>query len=73
MSASKREAVKQWYDATLCKRLENKKDDVIIVIMQRLHVDDFVAHILEKEEWVHLDLPAVAPVPQEIAIGPGDL
>jgi predicted phage terminase large subunit-like protein len=73
MSASKREAVKQWYDGTLCTRLDNKKDDVIIVIMQRLHVDDFVAHILEKEEWVHLDLPAIAPVPQEIPVGPGDL
>jgi hypothetical protein len=28
--------------------------------MQRLHVDDLVAHVLEKERWVHLDLPALA-------------
>ena len=57
---TKREAVKQWYDTTLYSRLDNKATDVIIVVMQRLHVDDLVAHVLEKESWVHLDLPAIA-------------
>ena len=53
-SKTKREAVKQWYDTTLYSRLDNKATDVIIVVMQRLHVDDLVAHVLEKEPWVHL-------------------
>ena len=59
-SKTKREAVKQWYDTTLYSRLDNKATDVIIVVMQRLHVDDLVAHVLAKEPWVHLDLPAIA-------------
>lgn len=41
-------------------RLDNKKDDVIILIMQRVHVDDLVAHVMEKEPWEHLRLPAIA-------------
>jgi predicted phage terminase large subunit-like protein len=59
-SKNKREAVKQWYDTTLYSRLDNKATDVIIVVMQRLHMDDLVAHVLEKEVWEHLDLPAIA-------------
>ena len=67
----KREAVKQWFDGTLYSRLDNKKDDVIIIVMQRVHVDDLVGHVLAKgSDWVHLDLPAIAEEPQSIAIGP---
>ena len=71
MSNSKRETVKQWYDGTLYSRLDNKQTDVIILIMQRLHVDDLVAHILGKEEWVHLNIPAVAEIEQRYQIGSG--
>ena len=51
MSEAKREALKQWYDGTLYSRLDSKVDDVIILVMQRLHVDDLVGHVLEQEEW----------------------
>jgi predicted phage terminase large subunit-like protein len=60
MSLAKREGVKQWFDGTLFSRLDDKRNDVIIVIMQRVHVDDLVAHVLEKEGWIHLNLPAIA-------------
>jgi len=60
MSASQRAAAKQWYDGTLYSRLNSKRDGVIILIMQRLHMDDLVAHVLEKEHWTHIDLPAIA-------------
>ncbi|CAA2142219.1 phage terminase large subunit [Hyphomicrobium sp. ghe19] len=59
-SEPRRQSVKQWYDSTLYSRLDNKKDDVIILIMQRVHVDDLVAHVMEKEPWEHLRLPAIA-------------
>jgi hypothetical protein len=59
-SEPRRQSVKQWYDSTLYSRLYNKKDDVIILIMQRVHEDDLVAHVLEKEHWEHLRLPAIA-------------
>lgn len=71
MSELKRKDVKEWFDGTLYTRLDNKKEDVIIVLMQRVHVDDLVGHLLEKEaDWVHLDLPAIAIEDQEIALGP---
>jgi predicted phage terminase large subunit-like protein len=59
-SEPRRQSVKQWYDSTLYSRLDNKKDDVIILIMQRLHVDDLVAHVMEKAHWEHLRLRLVA-------------
>jgi predicted phage terminase large subunit-like protein len=68
MSEARRAAVNEWYDQTLSSRLDNKKTDVIILIMQRLHVDDLVGHVLEQEDWVRLDLPAIAETPQEIPL-----
>ena len=60
LSKTQREAVLQWYDHTLYARLDSKAHDCIILVMQRLHVNDLVAHVLEKEVWEHLDLPAIA-------------
>lgn len=71
MSDVKRQAVKDWYDQTLSSRLDNKTSDVIVLIMQRLHVDDLVGHVLEKEAWEHLDLPAIAETVQEVPIDVG--
>lgn len=69
LSDVKREAVKDWYDGTLYSRLDNKKAGAIILIMQRLHVDDLVGHVLNKEAWTHLNLPAIASSPSTIPIG----
>ncbi len=70
----KRQAVKEWFDGTLYTRLDNKKEDVIIVVMQRVHVDDLVGHLLEKDsEWTHLDLPAIAIEDQEVPVGPSSV
>ncbi len=69
LSKTKRETTNQWYDGTLYSRLDNKAKDVIIVVMQRLHVDDLVAHLLEKGEWAHLNIPAIAECDQVYEIG----
>jgi predicted phage terminase large subunit-like protein len=71
MSETRRASVNEWYDTTLSSRLDNKTEDVIVIVMQRLHVDDLVGHVLEKEKWTHLNLPAIARVPQDIEIGEG--
>jgi predicted phage terminase large subunit-like protein len=71
MSEVKRDSVQQWYDSTLYSRLDSKKDDVIIIVMQRLHVDDLVGYVIEKENWTHLDLPAIAEAPQTVSLGGG--
>ncbi len=74
MSEVKRESVKQWFDGTLYSRLDSKKDDVIIIVMQRVHVDDLVGHLLGKNAgWIHLDLPAIADAVQAIPIGPDEI
>src|SRR6516162_8238624 len=53
----------------LLSRLNLKGEDVIIVVMQRLHVDDLVGVLLEQGGWHHLNLPAIADAPQVIPIG----
>jgi len=70
MSETKRRTVCEFYDSTLSSRLDDKSGDIIIVVMQRLHVDDLVGHLLQKGgPWVHLNLPAIADAPQDIPIG----
>jgi hypothetical protein len=66
-----RETLKQWYANTLLSRLDNKADDAIIVVTQRLHVDDLVGHLLEQDGWTELSLPAIAEVEQVVPLGPG--
>jgi predicted phage terminase large subunit-like protein len=72
MSETKRAAVSEWYDTTLSSRLDSKTGDAIVLIMQRLHVDDLVGHVLEKgPAWTHLNLPAIADSPQDVELGNG--
>lgn len=60
VSETARKHVNDWYDNTLYSRLNNKQDGCIIIIMQRLHLDDLVGHVLEQEEWEVISLPAIA-------------
>ena len=71
LSETKRLGVNQWFDGTLYSRLDNKQDDVIILIMQRVHEDDLVAHVLENEGWTHLRLPAIADEHERFDLGDG--
>ena len=50
LSETQRKAVNDWYDNTLLSRLNDKANGCIIIIMQRLHQDDLVGHVLEQEE-----------------------
>jgi predicted phage terminase large subunit-like protein len=69
MSKAQRSSVIQWFGNTLLSRLNDKSQDVIIVVMQRLHVDDLVGALLEQGGWHHLNLPAIADVPEKVPIG----
>jgi len=69
-SESKRSSVNEWFDRTLYSRLDDKREGVIILIMQRLHLEDLAGHVTAQEDWVHLDLPAIAECDEQIAIGP---
>jgi hypothetical protein len=37
--------------------------------MQRVHPDDLVGYVSGKENWVHLNLPAIAELDENIEIG----
>ena len=61
LSAAARRRVQAFYDGTLYSRLNDRKNGAIVMVMQRLHEDDLVGHVLEKEDWEVLSIPAIAP------------
>jgi predicted phage terminase large subunit-like protein len=67
MSDSKRTAANQWFINTLLSRLDDKRTGAIIVVMQRVHMDDLTGFLLaQSDEWTVLSLPAIAEHDQEI-------
>lgn len=57
-SAVARAASIEWWRGTASTRLNNPQEDAIIVIHQRLHVDDLTGYLLAEETgWEHLVLP----------------
>lgn len=61
LSEAKRKTANDWFHNSLYSRLDNKARDRIVIVMQRLHADDLVGHLLARDEgWVHLNLPAIA-------------
>jgi predicted phage terminase large subunit-like protein len=71
MSEARRASVLDWFRNTLSSRLDNKAEDAIVVVMQRLHVDDLAGHLLETGNWTHLNLPAIALSDGTIELGNG--
>jgi predicted phage terminase large subunit-like protein len=60
LSDTRRRSVNEWFDNTLRSRLNNQETGAIIIVMQRLHADDLVAHVQENEQWDVLSFPAIA-------------
>jgi predicted phage terminase large subunit-like protein len=60
LSETQRKSVNQWFDHTLYSRLNDKQRGCIIIIMQRLHEDDLVGHVLNQGDWRILRFPAIA-------------
>jgi predicted phage terminase large subunit-like protein len=60
LSDAQRQATNEWYDHTLYSRQNDKRYGAIVVIMQRLHEDDLVGHVLGHEEWEVVRFPAIA-------------
>lgn len=61
LSATIRASTNEWFDNTMSTRLNDPKTGAYIVIMQRLHENDLVGHVLAKEDasdWTVLCLPA---------------
>ncbi len=58
-SDTQRQAVNDWFDNTLLSRLNDKVNGCIIIVMQRLHEDDLIGHVLEQGDWELLSFPAI--------------
>src|SRR5207249_4836762 len=60
LSEAQRDATNDWYANTLYSRLNDKRRGGIVIIMQRLHEDDLVGHVLGQEPWEVVSFPAIA-------------
>lgn len=60
LSDARRKSVNEWYNNTLRSRLNRQEKGAIILVMQRLHVDDLVAHVQKTEDWKVLSFSAIA-------------
>ncbi len=69
LSDTKRQGTIDWFCNTLLSRLDDKSNDVIIVIQQRLHEEDLAGYLLDHPAAYHLNLPAIAERSEEIQIG----
>jgi len=66
-----RNRVNQWVSNTLMSRLDNKQTGAIIVVMQRVHMDDLSGYLISNfSDWTVLSLPAIAEEEEKIPIGP---
>src|SRR5215469_6699451 len=60
LSDAQRQGCNEWYDHTLYSRLNDKQHGAIVIIMQRLHEDDLVGHVLAQEPSEVVSFPAIA-------------
>jgi predicted phage terminase large subunit-like protein len=68
-SEAKRNACNEWYKNTLLSRLDDKRTGAIIIVMQRIHIDDLAGFVTsQSDEWEVLNLPAIAEVDEVIPI-----
>jgi predicted phage terminase large subunit-like protein len=65
LSKAQRQACNEWFVHTLYSRLNDKRSGAIVIIMQRLHEDDLVGHVLAQEPWEVLSFPAIAEADEE--------
>lgn len=60
LSDAKRTSNNDWWDTTLSNRLNRPGDDAFVIVNQRLHADDIVAHVQREGPWDVLSLAALA-------------
>jgi predicted phage terminase large subunit-like protein len=65
-----RDSVNAWFSNTLMSRLDNKQSGAIIVVMQRVHLNDLTGYLAENSDgWTVLNLAAIAEEDEDIPIG----
>ena len=65
LSETGRKTVLDWMRSTLVSRPNSKRNQRLLVIMQRLHEEDLAGYLMEQGGWETLALPAIAVEPEE--------
>jgi predicted phage terminase large subunit-like protein len=69
MSETKRSAANQWFTNTLLSHLDDKRTGAIVVVMQRVHIDDLTGFLLDQsDEWDVFSLSAIADCDEAIPL-----
>ena len=70
LSEALRRKSNELYDSSVYTRLNDKVRGAIVIVMQRLHEDDLVGHVLRKEGWEVVAIPAIETEDRDYRIGP---
>lgn len=69
LSEARRSAANEWFRTTLMSRLDDKRTGAIVIVMQRVHVDDLSGFVLSlSDDWTVLNLPAIAEIDEDIPL-----
>ena len=69
LSLAKRDNCHTWFRNTAASRLNKPNEGAIVIVAQRLHVDDLIGRLLPTGDWKVLNLPATATEPQQYPLG----
>ncbi len=72
LSDKARQSNNGWLKSTLLSRLDDKKRSVLILVMQRLHVNDLTGYIEGAGDFYKLSFPAIAMQQEVIALRHGE-
>lgn len=64
-----RNSTNEWFSHTLLSRLEDKSRSVLVLVMQRLHINDLTGYLEVGGGFVKLALPAIAERDESIQVG----
>jgi len=65
-----RDHLNGWFSNTLMSRLDNKETGSIIIVMQRVHLNDLTGYLIENSGgWTMLNLAAIAEEDENIRVG----
>lgn len=68
-SQAARDTAFNWITGTVMSRFDRPADGQLIVLSQRLHMDDLIARLRDEGDWELLSIPAEALTPMALDIG----
>ncbi|SDH03041.1 terminase [Propionivibrio dicarboxylicus] len=71
LSDSLRNSANEWFRSTLLSRLDDKRYSILLIVMQRLHVNDLTGFVEAAGGFFKLSLPAIAERDETIDIRDG--